>query len=244
MGCIYQIKNLVNGKLYIGKTVGYKQRKYDHFKLLKAKKHHAFHLQNAYNKYGVNSFEMSIIEDNLGHDILSQKEVYYINLYNTLNQEFGYNSQEPTGNAISKYKSSDTKQRIRESVTKNHASKAKPVYLLNLNTGELILYDKRRAISKELVGNRDRNYILGYTVLPDDFTLDQYKLAYTKYNNYLENQFPIIAYIRVYNDTEEHIFTSYHKVAMFLYKQASGIPQVRKCIETGIKAKGYFISLQ
>ncbi|MBK8706588.1 MAG: GIY-YIG nuclease family protein [Saprospiraceae bacterium] len=37
-----QIKNLVNGKLYIGKTVGYKQRKYDHFKLLKAKKHMLF----------------------------------------------------------------------------------------------------------------------------------------------------------------------------------------------------------
>ena len=244
MGCIYQIKNLVNGKLYIGKTINFKQRKYDHFRLLKSNKHHAFHLQNSYNKYGVTNFEMSIIEDNLGHDILSQKELYYIKLNNTMNLEFGYNSQEPTGNAISGYKSSDTKQRIRESVKKNHASKAKPVYLLNFNTGELTLYNRRGDISKELVGKRDRNYILGYTVLPNDFTIDQYKLAYTKYNNYLENQFPILTHIRVYNDKEEYIFTSHHKAAMFLYGVSSGISQVRKCIDTGIKAKSYFISLQ
>lgn len=244
MGCIYQIKNLVNGKLYIGKTISYRQRKASHFKLLKANKHHTFHLQNEYNKYGASNFEMSIIEDNLGHDILSQKELYYITLYNTMNHDIGYNSQEPTGNAITAYKSSDTKQRIKESVTKNHASKAKPVYLLNFNTGGLILYNKRGAISKELVGNRGRNYILGYVVLPNNFTLEDYKLAYTKYNRYLENQFPILTHIRVYNDVEEHIFTSHHKVSMFLYKTASGISQVRKCIATGIKMKGYFISLQ
>lgn len=243
MGCIYQIKNLVNGKLYIGKTISYRQRKASHFKLLKANKHHTFHLQNAYNKYGASNFEMSIIEDNLGHDILSQKELYYITLYNTMNHDIGYNSQEPTGNAITAYKSSDTKQRIKESVTKNHASKAKPVYLLNFNTGELTLYDRRGAISKELVGKRDRNYILGYTILPPNFTLEDYKLAYTKYNHYLYTQNPVLTHIRVYNDTEEHVFTSYHKAAMFLYGVPSGIPQVHKCIATGIKMKGYFISL-
>ena len=59
---VYQIKNKVNGKLYVGssKNMHYRLRK--HFEHLRANKHENRKLQNAYNKYGKDNFIISVIE--------------------------------------------------------------------------------------------------------------------------------------------------------------------------------------
>jgi len=238
---IYGITCTITNKVYIGKSINIKNRWSAHRFMLRRGKHDNSYLQHAWNLHGEENFLFSIIEETSKED-LQDKEIYYIDLYKACNRQFGYNLRKE--DKTTKQLTEETRKHVSEKLKQYHASKAKPVYLLNLNTGELILYNKRGAISKELVGNRDRNYILGYIVLPDNFTLEDYKLAYTKYNHYLYTQNPILTHIRVYNDIEEHVFTSYHKAAMFLYGVPSGIPQVRKCIETGIMAKGCFISLQ
>lgn len=238
---IYSITCTITNKVYIGKSINIKNRWKEHKYALKKNRHANTYLQNAWNIHSAENFIFDIVEETTKDD-LQDKEIYYIEVYKACNRQFGYNLRKEDKDT--KQLSDETKKHVSEKLKAYHASKAKPVYLLNLNTGELTLYNKRRGISKELVGNRDRNYILGYTVLPSNFTLEDYKLEYTKYNHYLHTQNPVLAYIKVYNDTEEHIFTSNHKAAMFLYGVPSGIPQVRKCIETGIKAKGYFISLQ
>jgi len=53
-----------NGKkTYVGSSIhGLQQRKSEHLNALKQNIHHNRHLQNYYNKYGVNSFVFSIIE--------------------------------------------------------------------------------------------------------------------------------------------------------------------------------------
>lgn len=61
--CLYQIKNLLNTKVYIGSTVDRYRRFVQHRYLLNANKHHCRHLQLAWNKYGADSFEFSIIKD-------------------------------------------------------------------------------------------------------------------------------------------------------------------------------------
>ena len=58
---IYQIRNKVNGKLYIGSSGNLKKREYDHFRHLKNKKHENSHLQYAFDKYGEDSFVFDII---------------------------------------------------------------------------------------------------------------------------------------------------------------------------------------
>lgn len=51
LGGIYQIKNTINGTIYVGSTREFKCRWADHKRSLVANKHKTKHMQNAYNKY-------------------------------------------------------------------------------------------------------------------------------------------------------------------------------------------------
>lgn len=90
MAYIYQIKNKINGKLYIGQTVNFQARKLRHLSSLRNEKHDNPHLQKAFLKYGEEAFEFSIIhEEECNQDRLNELEEYYISKYETyLN---GYN---------------------------------------------------------------------------------------------------------------------------------------------------------
>ena len=58
---IYKIENLVNSKVYIGKSKDLKQRRYYHYNKLKNNRHPNQHLHNAYNTYGEDNFKWEII---------------------------------------------------------------------------------------------------------------------------------------------------------------------------------------
>lgn len=95
---IYAIKNTVNGKHYVGQSVNLKSRKYEHFRLLNANKHHNVHLQAAYNKYGKENFKFEIIEsykdiDYINKQFLTEREIFYIEKLNCINE--GYNQAPP-----------------------------------------------------------------------------------------------------------------------------------------------------
>lgn len=87
---IYRIRNRVNQKSYIGKSVNLHKRKNDHLSDLKGNKHHNTYLQRSWDKYGEENFEFSILE-RCAESVLNEKEVYYISKYKTNNAEFGYN---------------------------------------------------------------------------------------------------------------------------------------------------------
>jgi group I intron endonuclease len=106
ISCIYQIKNKVNGKFYIGSTHDYKTRQYMHVLELKANRHRNRHLQGAWNKYSEDSFEFIILEKiNLSNgltpdsirSLLEEREQFYLNtlLFANCNdgrfKEMGYN---------------------------------------------------------------------------------------------------------------------------------------------------------
>lgn len=77
---IYCIENRINHKSYIGSSKNLYQRLLKHFALLRHNKHQNAHLQNAWNKYGEDNFEWSIIEmcDN---SMLTEREQYCIDLF-------------------------------------------------------------------------------------------------------------------------------------------------------------------
>jgi len=75
---IYQIKNKVSGKIYIGSTKNLRGRWNTHRSELRNNKHSNTHLQNAFNKYGADSFEFTIIEEVSDTEDLLAREQYYL----------------------------------------------------------------------------------------------------------------------------------------------------------------------
>ena len=88
---IYMIKNTINGKIYIGKSFDIKKRWSNHKYELNKGVHVNNHLQRAWNKYGEDSFEFSIVEK-CNEDDLSNKEIYWIKEMDAYHN--GYNQTE------------------------------------------------------------------------------------------------------------------------------------------------------
>lgn len=59
---VYRIRNLLDGKVYIGSCKVFKQRAGQHSSRLEKNKHHNRHLQNAWNKYGSNAFLFEVLK--------------------------------------------------------------------------------------------------------------------------------------------------------------------------------------
>jgi group I intron endonuclease len=58
---IYQIRNLLDEKKYIGQTINIDKRQQDHFSYLRRGSHFNRHLQSAFNKYGERNFVFEIL---------------------------------------------------------------------------------------------------------------------------------------------------------------------------------------
>ncbi|OGP67109.1 MAG: hypothetical protein A2031_07885 [Deltaproteobacteria bacterium RBG_19FT_COMBO_43_11] len=82
MGCIYQAKNLINGKCYVGKTVKSLNRRVSrHVEAAKTNSNSYFH--NAIRKYGLESFQWVVLYQNDDELKLLEMEREFINLLNT-----------------------------------------------------------------------------------------------------------------------------------------------------------------
>lgn len=87
---IYKIENLINHKKYIGLTNNIKRRRSRHFTDLKCHRHDNSFLQKEYDIYGKDNFDFSIVfQGEVNYEEISQKESYYIKLYDSYYN--GYN---------------------------------------------------------------------------------------------------------------------------------------------------------
>lgn len=88
---IYKITNCINNKVYIGKSIDILNRRWPYHKnLLNNGTHINQHLQNAWNKYGEENFDFSIILE-CDKEELDKYEIYYIAVYKSYLPEYGYN---------------------------------------------------------------------------------------------------------------------------------------------------------
>lgn len=89
-GIIYIIKNKINDKVYIGQTTtDIKTRFNQHCKKSTLKSRH-YKIYNAIKKYGKENFYIEILEQNIDINKLDEREIYYIEKYNSYLK--GYNS--------------------------------------------------------------------------------------------------------------------------------------------------------
>lgn len=86
---IYKIKNKINNKVYIGQSVNIRQRWRNH-RTIGKRKNPQLLLYRAMQKYGIENFDFEIVEECLKED-LDEKEIYWINFYDSTNKELGYN---------------------------------------------------------------------------------------------------------------------------------------------------------
>ena len=77
---IYKIECKVNSKIYVGRTCNYKRRKTEHFRFLKSGEHCNKYLQNAFNKYGQECFEFSVIEETNSTNV-KDRELYWFDKF-------------------------------------------------------------------------------------------------------------------------------------------------------------------
>ncbi|AHJ86818.1 I-Tevl homing endonuclease [Salmonella phage STP4-a] len=86
---IYQIKNVLNNKIYVGSAKDFDKRWKRHFSDLSNNAHHSIKLQRSYNKHG-NVFECSVLEEvPYEKDIIIERENFWIKTLNS--KQNGYN---------------------------------------------------------------------------------------------------------------------------------------------------------
>jgi len=85
-GSIYKITNKLNGKQYIGQTVNSIEKRFNEH----CKEKRNRHISNAINSYGISNFEIIELYVAFDKEELNNKEIFFVNYFNTLYPN-GYN---------------------------------------------------------------------------------------------------------------------------------------------------------
>lgn len=155
---IYQIRNLVNGKRYIGSAKCFRKRWASHRSSLRKNQHSSRHLQNSWNKNGEGAFAFEVIEL-CGLDVLIEREQWWLdnakpeyNVSPTAGSPLGVKHAPEFGRKVSerfkgKKKAPDHVERMRKGIArswKNPAKRARNI------AGIIRSYDDRlRSIRSE-----------------------------------------------------------------------------------------------
>ena len=90
MAYIYKVTNKINGKIYIGKTIQTIEKRWkEHCSDYKRERCEKRPLYCAMNKYGIENFEISLVEE-CNENILSEREKHWIEYYGSF--KYGYNA--------------------------------------------------------------------------------------------------------------------------------------------------------
>ena len=112
MYTVYQHKNKINGKIYIGITMQKPEQRWRHGEGYKSSPH----FYAAIQKYGWDNFEHNILFQNLTKENACQKEQELIIKFNSINREYGYNS---TSGGDVFIMNDETKQKISQAMMGN-----------------------------------------------------------------------------------------------------------------------------
>ena len=137
MNLIYKITNITNNKINIGKTKEYYKDNYfgiegrfnNHFTSAnsKSKYNDCPKLYNAMRKYGRDNFKIELI-DSTTEDNIDEKEIYYIKLYDSINDKIGYNIALGGGGRSVVDVSDEIRNKISLKQTNNGIMNIKPLY--------------------------------------------------------------------------------------------------------------------
>ena len=108
---IYQIKNLVNSKVYVGSAKDIHKRWWEHRAMLEAGKHHSVKLQRAWLKHGRDAFVFTLLEEVDCHVFLVPAEQRWIDFYASATS-LGYNVCPTAGSTLGRAFSQEAKLKM------------------------------------------------------------------------------------------------------------------------------------
>ena len=148
-GYIYKITNKLNGKIYIGqhKAVKFEPDVYQGSGKL---------LLRAYDKYGKENFDNELICECTDQSDMDEKEIFYINLFESTNSNLGYNLT-PGGFGGGGPQSEETRQKIREHST-GRILINDGEHMRRVHEEELPLYMEKGFIEGSLPFNRTKTF--------------------------------------------------------------------------------------
>lgn len=136
---IYKITNIRNNKCYVGSSIDIRKRWNKHQSELNRNIHKNIYFQNAWNKYGKDSFIWEILEEcPIDKEVIIQREQYYIN---DLKPEYNL-----CPNAYSCYgvkRSDETRKRLRDAL-KGHTVSEETKQKLRIARARQVITDETR----------------------------------------------------------------------------------------------------
>jgi group I intron endonuclease len=173
---IYKITNLKNGKFYIGSSKDIEFRWSEHKKHLNGNYHINKKLQNAWNFYGKENFEFTIVElVSNDETFLLKREQFYFDIFKPYIKEIGYNIGEKSSGGDN-FTHNPNKENIRE-------------HLSDINLGAKNPMHGKKHSDEAKERQRDRavgRYTLEWFV--DKYGIDSGTLKYKERNDKLANR--------------------------------------------------------
>jgi group I intron endonuclease len=169
---IYMIKNLINGKIYVGSAVHLSDRLSHHFHQLINNSHHSIHLQNAWNQNNT-CFVCGVIEFVEDKSQLTLVEQKYIDKYNSANDKYGYNICPVAGSSLGCKQRRGLKERSKKMTGSgnnfyNKKHKTESLYLISNNNARKILTNENIIEIKFL-----NDYGVSQTIIANIFNVGQ-----------------------------------------------------------------------
>jgi hypothetical protein len=181
---VYTIYNVITHKFYIGSSINLRKRHNAHLKDLRNNRHHCNHLQNAWNKYGKESFIFKTIRT-CPPDQCVSLEQYFINAVNP-----EYNVCKVAGSCLGRTVSIETRNKMSNSQKGKKASE-ETRRKLRENIGKpIIQYDLQMNKIAEHISISEASRITGihlsaiaHTLKGQRKTSGGYKWKYKNKNN-------------------------------------------------------------
>ena len=149
---IYCFENLLNGKKYIGQAVDLDRRLREHEYYLRLGKDKCVALQRAVSKHGRDNFSVYILEE-CNAELLNNREIDYISMYQTNKKAFGYNLSAGGRSGLIGYKhSEETRQKISKSKMGWKMGDEQKEFMRKLHTGKTVSQETRNKISEAISG--------------------------------------------------------------------------------------------